>query len=474
MAKSTGLERASRGAGLATTTALAIAITVVLALATAVPSRAASGPPAGRLHELPPAEPTEPVAGMEPGVPVDAGAEAGADGGFARHGEDDGSAVASGAPREPGQQQPSVASQSLSAPESAPTQPRPSARHASPPAPPAPAAAPPAAAVARPPTSPSPPGSTAGSTRVTEPAPRVELPTIQRPEQPITATPPPTTVPAAALNPEKPLALEYVPGYRYILSGHKENYFITGVSESQHLVKFQYSVKFDLWPNASRHSAYFGFTQKSLWNLFTASSPFLESNYAPELFYGYYTRIGDLIPRRHVITPFIDNARVGLEHESNGLDNASSRSWNRVSGTARAGAYLGTDHYVIVAPKAWVPMGLTDNPDIAQFLGYGSLSVEYGYDPAITQWYGGGNLKVTGSKGANLDWTRGAVEVTAQWRPGYEGALLEWWKFTPYFYAQLFTGYGETLLRYNEKFTAFRIGFALEDRVNWVTLPKRR
>jgi outer membrane phospholipase A len=305
-------------------------------------------------------------------------------------------------------------------------------------------------------------------------SPQVKMPTIQRPEQPITATPIPGQVyPATPPPADKPLELEYVPGYRYILTGHKENYFISGVTQAQHLVKFQYSVKFDLWPNASRHSAYFAFTQKSLWDLYRSSSPFLESNYAPEVFYGYYTRIGDLIPRRYAVTPFVDYARAGLEHESNGLDTTDSRSWNRLSGTVRTGAYFGTDHYVVVAPKAWLPMGISDNRDIAQFLGYGSLTVEYGYDPAVTQWYGGGDVRVTAWKGANLDWNKRGIEVAMQWRPGYEGALLEWWKFTPYFFAQFFTGYGETLLRYNEKFTAFRIGVALEDRVNWVTLPKR-
>jgi outer membrane phospholipase A len=398
-------------------------IVTAAVLAPVTVALASSGPPPGRVHDLPEPEPASP--------PTDGGAPA-SDGGRAE-----------GSPRDAAPDVSAIA---------VPTQ---SGR----PVPPDRAPASPA---------PSPPPPTL------EPA-QVKMPTIQRPEQPITSTPIPGQVyPATPAPVDRPLELEYVPGYRYILSGHKENYFISGVTQAQHLVKFQYSVKFDLWPNASRHSAYFAFTQKSLWDLYRSSAPFLESNYAPEVFYGYYTRIGDLIPRRRAVTPFIDYARVGLEHESNGLDTTESRSWNRLSGTVRTGAYLGTNHYVTVAPKAWLPMGISDNPDIAQFLGYGSLTVEYGYDPAVTQWYGGGDVRVTALKGANLDWSRRGIEVAAQWRPGYEGALLEWWKFTPYFFAQFFTGYGETLLRYNEKFTAFRIGVALEDRVNWVTLPKRR
>ena len=62
--------------------------------------------------------------------------------------------------------------------------------------------------------------------------------------------------------------------------------------------------------------------------------------------------------------------------------------------------------------------------------------------------------------------------MTAQWRPAYEGKFLEWWKFTPYIFAQLWTGYGETLLNYNVDTTAFRIGLSLDDRVEWVAAPK--
>ena len=83
-------------------------------------------------------------------------------------------------------------------------------------------------------------------------------------------------------------------------------------------------------------------------------------------------------------------------------------------------------------------------------------------------------MGATAWKGADRDLTRGALELAGQWRPGYEGKFVEWWKFTPYFYAQWYDGYGETLLQYNQKVNVFRVGLALEDRVNWITLPKSR
>jgi outer membrane phospholipase A len=288
--------------------------------------------------------------------------------------------------------------------------------------------------------------------------------TIQHPED--------LLVPAPAS--PAPLKLDYVPGYRAILTGHKENYFLSGFSKTTQ-VKFQFSAKFDMWPNASRHSVYFGFTQKSFWRLYDTSSPFQESDYNPELFYGYFKRGGDIVPRAGGTAFFLQNARLGIEHESNGLDGKSSRSWNRAYGYARAGVYSGTDHYLTLAPKVWYAvrhgaLGLDDNPDILDYLGYGSLTAEYGFDPTDRRWYGGGLLGATVRRGTGAaTW---GVESYAQWRPGYRGSALRWFKFTPYLYAQLCTGYGESLLLYNQKVTSFRVGIALEDKVNWKTVVK--
>jgi outer membrane phospholipase A len=339
---------------------------------------------------------------------------------------------------------------------------------------------PPPPAATAPPAETSTPSPTPAPTPTTAPAPGVgadsqqrrrRLPIFQHPAQPIEATP---TTPQAVPAPGDQ-GVMYVPGFRQILSGHRQNYFISGVSKAQHLVKFQYSIKSDLWPNATRHSAYFGFTQRSLWRLwdFSASSPFVESNYTPEIFYGYYPKVGDVVPAPGRLTYFIDYVRAGLEHESNGLDASASRGWNRVYASARLGAYIGVNHYVSIAPTAWAPpFGASDNPDITEFLGYGSLGLDYGYDPASKRWWGGFSVGATVWKGANSDFHRGALEIAGQWRPGYEGKFVEWWKFTPYFYVQLYDGYGETLSQYNQRVSSVRIGFAIEDRVNWITLPK--
>ncbi len=273
------------------------------------------------------------------------------------------------------------------------------------------------------------------------------------------------TGPAAALAGAafgKPHKLDY----RIILTGFKDNYFITGFSSNSQ-VKFQLSVKLDLWPNHTRHSIYFGYTQKSLWDLYDNSSPFLDSNYNPEVFYGYFKRYGDISWSPGKVTWFIDSARAGVEHESNGRDGLASRGWNRFYAYTEGGAYFGTDHYATVALKAWPkPWGIGDNPDITSYRGYGEGTFIYGYDPAYPRWWGGGHVGATYFQGATRDLSRHGIEGFVQWRPAYDDRV-SWWRFTPYFYAQLFSGYGEYLLDYNARHTVFRVGMSLEDRVHW-------
>ena len=46
-----------------------------------------------------------------------------------------------------------------------------------------------------------------------------------------------------------------------LLTFYKDNYFLTGFTSAQE-VKFQFSAKFDVWPNRSAHAVYFAFSQK--------------------------------------------------------------------------------------------------------------------------------------------------------------------------------------------------------------------
>src|ERR1700761_238804 len=159
----------------------------------------------------------------------------------------------------------------------------------------------------------------------------------------------PRTQPAPAMpNAEKPTSV--VPELD-LLTFYKDNYFLTGFTSAQE-VKFQFSAKFDLWPNRSPHAVYFAFSQKSLWNVYQPSQPFLENDYSPELFYTYFHA-----PNRYEPLPgcgfFLE--RLGAVHESNGEDGDRSRGWNRVYGETRFACYDAARNYVSASLQVWAP-----------------------------------------------------------------------------------------------------------------------
>jgi phospholipase A1 len=142
-------------------------------------------------------------------------------------------------------------------------------------------------------------------------------------------------------------------------------------------VKFQYSFRFPFY--ATGHQEFsFAYTQVSYWQLFNYknSSPFRESNYAPEFIYmmRHDTKALAMESVDLVLSPFM--------HESNGMGGSASRSWNR----AYAQVVLNWDTFKI-GLKPWYryreqpkdsPTDLRgdDNPDIQKYMGNGELTAE--------------------------------------------------------------------------------------------------
>ena len=239
-----------------------------------------------------------------------------------------------------------------------------------------------------------------------------------------------------------------------LLTFYKDNYFITGFTKETE-AKFQFSAKFDIWPNRGQHAVYFAFTQKSLWDIYRTSQPFVENNYAPELFYSYFHVRGRYEPDPGCGFFF---ERVGLLHESTGERGEKSRGWNRAYAESRFACYDPAHRYSAITLQVWAPpFGTKDNPDIARYEGYGELSLSVGSDRG-RGWLGDWELATHLRKGTK-NWRVGSLELDGRWRPRYG----DFWRFTPYLYAQLFTGYGETMVNYDRTTTAFRVGIGFTD-----------
>ncbi len=258
---------------------------------------------------------------------------------------------------------------------------------------------------------------------------------------------PPPTAPSAVVSTQGP------PFYD-LLTFYKDNYFITGFTRAVE-AKFQFSAKFDLWPNRGPSAVYFAYSQKSLWNMYLRSSPFAETNYNPELFYTFYHHEGRYQPPPGCA---FFHERAGAVHESNGLDGTTSRGWDRIYIESRYDCHAANGLFASATLEVWVPFFDSNNPDIVHYLGYGELSLDVGGDRGAG-WFDQWEVTVTGRKGTSASISLGSVQIDGRWRPPTGNA----WRFTPFLYAQLFTGYGETLLSYDREVSAFRIGIGLSD-----------
>ena len=206
-------------------------------------------------------------------------------------------------------------------------------------------------------------------------------------------------------------------------------------------VKFQISFQFDmlsglLGKNTSLYAAY---SQLSFWQAYNgaASSPFRETDYEPEVGVGYHpAHLGFL----GLDIPLL---RLGFVHQSNGQGGLRSRSWNRIVGTV---AFQRADF--AGALRVWKRVRFTsedDNPDIADYLGYGSLILAYKLDERTVALTLHDNLKLHGNRGAfQLDYS---FPLTRRLKG----------------YVQYFNGYGESLIDYNRSTNRIGIGIMLSD-----------
>jgi phospholipase A1/A2 len=242
-----------------------------------------------------------------------------------------------------------------------------------------------------------------------------------------------------------------------VLTFHRANYFISGFNKTTQ-AKFQFSAKYDLWPSAGHHTVYLAYTQKSLWDIYDSSAPFRESDYAPELFYAHYHA-----DDREQAPPScgLFSEQLGVEHESNGERTASSRSWNRVSADARLSCG-GHPWYGYLDLRVWYPFLLHENAGIVHTQGYGELAVSGGVD--APDLHMNGVVSIALRKGTARSLRKGSLTLDARWRPTYQNLLGTAWRFAPFVWFQLFTGYGETLGTFDQATTSARLGLGLTDR----------
>jgi len=195
-------------------------------------------------------------------------------------------------------------------------------------------------------------------------------------------------------------------------------------------------------------SVWLGFSQQSYWQVFTSrqSRPFRTTDYEPEAMYMYPA---------DVALPFGWRMRylgLGLSHQSNGRTLPQSRSWNR--GFLMTGLEL--DDRFALQVRLWkrsAESGNDDNPDIVGLVGRGELTGTWYADKANTfSATVRHSLRSDGNGSVRLEYFRAVGKGT---RAGNLNDLR--------LHAQLFSGYGDSMLDYNRKRNVFSLGLALVD-----------
>lgn len=234
--------------------------------------------------------------------------------------------------------------------------------------------------------------------------------------------------------------------YEPPLSENDPMYFVIG-GRSGYTARFQLSLKYRLFDRGSGYgrdrpllsALYFGFTQNSLWDLSSESRAFRDTSYQPSLFWKW-ERTDD--------RGWLDAARLGVEHESNGNAGERSRSVNIAFLRPEWHFRLRDEHAVQLTPKIYGYLDKSDNPDIHRYRGYVDWRLRY---DAAGEWITTSVARVgTSGKGSFL------LDVSKRARDIRFGPI------GGYFHVQFFAGYGEGILDYNvQRKSQLRLGFAI-------------
>jgi outer membrane phospholipase A len=231
------------------------------------------------------------------------------------------------------------------------------------------------------------------------------------------------------------------------LAAYEPMYFLMGADPEKS--KFQFSFKYRLFDidkslvqnhpwTKGFHLAY---TQTSFWDLKSASKPFEDTSYKPEIFF--------LSPNIRIpwATGFF--LKSGFQHESNGRGGEDSRSTNFLYIKPVYIAYhKKTKLGIMISPKIWAYIANEDenNPDLNDYRGYFDMEIKVGQADGFVL-------------GSHFRWAKegGSMELDLT----YPLSQSVFKHLNLYFQVQYVNALAESLLNFRDRNEALRIGFAI-------------
>jgi outer membrane phospholipase A len=224
------------------------------------------------------------------------------------------------------------------------------------------------------------------------------------------------------------------------LSPYEPIYFLLG---SYPAAEFQLSLKYKIFAFTNDvnplANLYFAYTQTSFWDLISQDPSFYDTSYKPSAFL-YYP---ELLPADSAVQLDLQG---GFEHESNGRGGLAERSLYTVYFQPALKYQLTSELSVALQPRFWDYLGLGDNnPDLANYRGYGDLQGSVSYD----------KIQFATKLGLGKDGNH------AGWQFELRFNLPRCFNFNPAIQVEYFTGYGQTLRQYNQYSDGIRAGLCL-------------
>jgi outer membrane phospholipase A len=234
--------------------------------------------------------------------------------------------------------------------------------------------------------------------------------------------------------------------FRSSLSPYEPIYFDFGTQPHTN-ARFQLSLKFRISPPADNdaptfwNNIYFGYTQTSVWDIGKDSAPFRDTSYKPALFW-LSDRVWESADQRTSA-----GFEGGLEHESNGQGGADSRAVNSIYLRPTLRYRFGDGSTLSFTPKIRPKMWDGENPDLADYRGHVDYLLRWAQDDGLM-------LSALARQGSK----QGSLQLDA----AYPLRKLGLSGINGYLHMQYFTGYGETLLDYNQRAASqLRIGLMI-------------
>lgn len=228
--------------------------------------------------------------------------------------------------------------------------------------------------------------------------------------------------------------------YRTNPNGSRNDSLYGGLDFDQAEVKFQLSMQAPVTKNlwGSHGDLWVTYTQQSWWQLYNKdySAPFRETNYEPEVVLRF-AQSGKALGFNRRLFSF------GYNHQSNGRGGELSRSWNRLF----TSMHVDRGNLAIVGRLWWrIPESVDedDNPEIEHYMGYGDVKAAYKWRQQVVSATLRNNLRSDNKGALQLDWTFPLGDR-------FKG------------YVQYFTGYGESLIDYDQSVNRVGVGVVLTD-----------